>query len=343
MKDICIGILLVTTVVFGALSVHEQRKEHQAEATMAQLNQDVAALQNQVTQEKEHAANFREQLDEATANAEAKSAELAQVKSAALKTTDPEKAQKAAKPASSETKSGNSFGDMLQKPEMREMVKAQQKLVFSGMVDKNYAQLFANLGLSPEQSATLKDLVLKKMLVDAGMGVSLLGSDMDATKRADLLQQAKTEKDGINDQIKQFLGDDGYTQFQAYEKSQPERMGVNMFKDQLASGPNPLQPDQESQLIQALGEERQSFKVTTDFSDKSKFNGDFASTFTDEKIDQWKQESEQLDERYLLRAQSILSPDQVTAFKSYLVTQNQMQEAGLKMAGQMFGPKPAAK
>ena len=343
MKDICIGILLVTTVVFGGLSMFEQRKEHKAEVTIAHLNQDVATLQNEVSQEKEHAANFREQLDEATANAEAKSAELAQLKSAAMKTTDPEKGPKESKPSSSETKAGNSFGDMLQKPEMREMVKAQQKLVLSGMVDKNYAQLFANLGLSPEQSATLKDLVLKKMLVDAGMGVSLLGSDQDATKRADLLQQAKTEKDGINEQIKQFLGDDGYSQFQTYEKSQPERMGVNMFKDQLASGPSPLQPDQESQLIQALGEERQNFKFTTDFSDQSRLTSDFASTFTEEKIDQWKQEREQLDERYLLRAQSILSPDQVTAFKSYLVTQNQLQEAGLKLAGQMFAPKTAAK
>ena len=340
MKDICIGILLVTTVVFAALGVHEQRKEHKAEASIAQLNQDMATLQNQVTQEKEQAANFREQLDEATANAEAKSTELAQLKNAALKKPEAEKAAKEAKP---ETKAGNSFGDMLQKPEMKEMVKAQQQLVLSGMVDKNYAQLFASLGLSPEQSATLKDLVLKKMLVDAGMGVTLLGSDIDASKRADLLQQAKTEKDGINDQIKQFLGDDDYTQFQAYEKSQPERMGVSMFKDQLASGPNPLQPDQESQLIQALGEERQNFKFTTDFSDQSRLASDLASTFTEEKVDQWKQENEQLDERYLLRAQSILSPDQFTAFKSYLVTQNQMQEAGLKLAGQMFAPKPASK
>jgi len=116
-----------------------------------------------------------------------------------------------------------------------------------------------------------------------------------------------------------------------------------MFKDQLASGPNPLQPDQESQLIQALGEERQNFKFTTDFSDQSRLASDLASTFTEEKVDQWKQENEQLDERYLLRAQSILSPDQFTAFKSYLVTQNQMQEAGLKLAGQMFAPKTAAK
>jgi hypothetical protein len=50
-----------------------------------------------------------------------------------------------------------------------------------------------------------------------------------------------------------------------------------------------------------------------------------------------------LDERYLVRAQSILSPDQFTALKSYLNTQNQMQEAGFKLAGQMFAPKPAAK
>ncbi len=343
MKDICIGILLVTTLVFGGLSVSEQRKEHKAEATIAKLNEDVADLQNQVSQEKERTANFREQLDEATANAEAKSTELAQLKAAALKPDAASKPSKEAKPASPETKPASAFGDMLQKPEMKEMVKAQQKMVFSGMIDKNYEQLFKNLGLSPEQSATLKDLILKKMLVDSTMGVSLLGSDVDAAKRAELVQQAKTEKDGINDQIKQFLGDDAYAQFQTYEKSQPDRMGVNMFKDQLASGSNALQPDQETQLIQALGDERQNFKFTTDFNDQSKLNGDLGSLFTEERINQWKQEREQLDERYLLRAQSILSPDQFTAFKTYLNTQNQMQEASMKLAGQMFAPKTAVK
>jgi hypothetical protein len=339
MKDICIGILLVTTLVFGGLCLRQSSQEHKAAATIAELRQNVTTLEAQVKEEQHHANVFRDRLEEATADSEAKTAQLAQLQKTAVKTDVPADAAPATNTSKTESKTANAFGDMLQKPEVKEMVKAQQKMVFSGMVDKNYAGLFAQLGLTSEQASTLKDLVLKKFLVDSSMGVSLLGSDVDAAKRTEMVQQAKAEKDAINDQIHQFLGDDNYTQFQSYEKTQPDRMGVSMFKDQLASGPNALTPDQENQLVQVLGEERQSFKFTTDFSDQSKVGPDFASSLTEEKLNQWMQERGQLDERYLARAQTILSPDQMTSFKTYLSSQDQMAVAGLKLAGQMFAPK----
>jgi hypothetical protein len=166
-----------------------------------------------------------------------------------------------------------------------------------------------------------------------------MAGDMDGAKRAELLQQAKTEKDGFNDQIKQLLGDDIYTQFQAYEKTVPQRMSLSMFKDQQAAGAAPLSPDQENQLLTAINEETQNFKFTTDFSDQSKITADPASFFTDEKIAQFEQEREQLYEHYRERAANILSPVQLGPFAKFLDTQRDMQDAGMKMAAKLFGAK----
>jgi hypothetical protein len=96
--------------------------------------------------------------------------------------------------------------------------------------------------------------------------------------------------------------------------------------------------DQEQQLIQATTQERQNFKITTDFSDKSKFTGDFASTFTEDKMNGYFQELGQLNQQYLTRAQGILSPDQLTAFEEYLNNQQALQKAGMQMAAKMFAP-----
>lgn len=52
--------------------------------------------------------------------------------------------------------------------------------------------------------------------------MSMLSDDMDATKRAELAQQVKAANDAADAQIKEFLGDDNFAQFQDYDKSTSE-------------------------------------------------------------------------------------------------------------------------
>src|SRR6185295_8549906 len=215
------------------------------------------------------------------------------------------------------------------------MIKAQQKLAVGPLIEKNYAGLIASLHLSQDQAATLKDLITKKVLIDADMGTSMVTGEMDSDKRKELINQARAGKAAIDDQIKQFLGDQYYSQFKDYEKTQPQRTLVGGFKDQLGSGANAMSPDQEQQLLSAMNTERQAFQFTTDYSDQSKFTGDFSSYFTDEKLGQFEKESAQLAERYKTRAQGILSADQFTAYQHFLTTQQQMQQTAMKMAAKI--------
>jgi hypothetical protein len=320
-------VLLAVSLVLGSLCLTQNRKASEADARAAALAQNVAALEERLAQQETRATTLQSRLQDTRAKVVARADEVAQLE------------QVLTNRAETNAKSSNPLGEMFKNPEMKELIKTQQKTVFSGMIDKNYASLFSALNLNPQQSAALKDLIMKKTMVDAETGMSMMSSDQDATKRADAIKQSKADKDAINEEIKQALGEGGYAQFQTYEKSIPERMALSTFKDQQAAGATPLNADQESQLIQALTDERQNFKFTTDFYDQSKLTDDLASNFSEEKLNQFQQEREQLDRQYLSRASNILSPDLLGPFEKFLSDQGKMQNAAMKMAAQMFGSK----
>ncbi len=352
MKNLAIGILLITTAVFAGLYLQQSHNASEARNRGAELDQELKKASNIVAEKERKTASLREQLRRAESEVIVKAAALAQAE-ALTRTSTP------AQPASGVTPRGPGAGstnaaatspiasllkskavqDMLKSPEMRDMIKASQKAAISSMFDKGYGNIMADLHLSPEQSAALKDLIVQKQLAGADIGLSMVGEDMDSAKRAELMQQIKAQSDSYDAQIKQLLGDDSYAQFQAYEKTQAERTMVGNLKDQLGNGPTGLTPAQEQQLVDGLAQERQNFKFTTDLSDQSKFNGDFASFLSEEKVDQFLQELERLNQQYVNRAQGILSADQLGTFKKSLEGQLEMQKLGLKMASQLFAPK----
>ena len=335
MKNLIIAVLLITTLGFGALALKQQHQQKQAQSTIATLQENIADVESQLEQEQKQTSRLKNNLVETRTESVVKSSEVANLKEALTNET-----QAAASAATSNAPSP--MAQMFKSKDMRNLIRTQQKMVMGPLIEKSYGSLFNSLSLKPEQTAALKELMVKKSMVDAEMGVSLMAGDTDADKRKEMVKQAKDEKEGIDDQIKQFLGEDNFTQFQAYEKTVPERMAVNTFKDQQASGPGSLTPDQEDQLVKAMSEERQNFKFSTDFYDKSKIDyNDLASMFTEEKINQFEQEQNQLNQQYLARAQSILSAEQLSPFEKFLSNQGEMQRAGMKVAIQMFGAKKA--
>ena len=325
MKNIVIGILLIAVVVFGGLYLRQTRHTRQLQAGAEGQQQKIGTLQASLDEQEKQKRQLRDQLEASRAAAAA----------AESRTNPPPAPDQASTPTNA--KPANLLAEMFKNPEMKEMIKNQQKTALGAMIDKNYAGLFAALNLTPEQSAALKDLILNKQLNAADMGMSMLSDDLDAAKRAELAQQIKTTNEATDAQIKALLGDDAFAQYQAYEKSIGERMAVSGFSDQLGSGPMALAGDQEQQLIQTMTQVRQNFKFTTDYSDQSKFDGDFSSMFTEDKMNVFFQELDQLNQQYLAQVQGILSPDQLEAFKKYLNNQMTMQKAGMQMAAKMFG------
>jgi hypothetical protein len=233
-------------------------------------------------------------------------------------------------------KSASPMADMFTNPEMKDAMKS----MFRGTLDTFYAKLFASLHLTPEQTDALKDLMVQKQMAGTDIGASMFSNDMDAAKLKKLSDKAKSEMDATDAQIKQLLGDDNYAQYEAYEKTKMQRMAVSTFETQLAnSGLPALTDDQEQQLIQAMNEEQGNFKFTTDIPDKSKLSGDITSLFSGDNLKQYQQQQQQLNQRYMARAQSILSSDQLGVFEQSLASQLEMGYASMQMSMKMFAPK----
>ncbi len=85
----------------------------------------------------------------------------------------------------------HAVANMFKDPNMREMMKAQQKAAIGPILDRQYADLFKQLNLTPEQAAQAKDLIGKKMLAGTDVAMSLIDDSLDASQRADLMKQVK--------------------------------------------------------------------------------------------------------------------------------------------------------
>ena len=345
MKNLILGVLLIAALGLGALYFQQSRKAASAEAA---AQAQAAALQTQKQAEAQQAARLQEKLTETRADAAAKAIEAAQARNdlaASLTNLAQAQAKVTAVTAAgtlgtdaADAKPANPLAAMFNNPEMKELIRSQQKAVLGTMTEKNYGRFFAAAHLTPEQSTSLKDLIMNKQLAASEMGMSMFSGNLDEVKRADLVAQVKTSSDAADAQIKTLLGDDNYTQFQTYEKSIPERMQVSALKDQLGTGPLALTDDQEQQLVQAMAQQRESFKFANDPTDQTKLNADPTALFDETKLATRMQEMDKLNEQYLNTAKNILSPDQYKTFSSYLETQQTMQKAGLQMAAKMFAP-----
>jgi len=93
--------------------------------------------------------------------------------------------------------------------------------------------------------------------------------------------------------------------------------------------------DQEDKLIRAMHEERTNFQFSaTGFGDKQLPD---PSQFTPDRIAKLMDETAKLQDQYVTRAATILTPGQLEQFKANQKQQRAMQEMGMKMATKMFG------
>ena len=219
---------------------------------------------------------------------------------------------------------------MMKDPQMKEMIRAQQKMV----LDQMYGPMLKNLNRPENEVDALKDLLLQRQmaLVEAGMS-AMSGSE---TERKASVETTKTLKEDYDKRIKDLLGPQDYEVFQQYELTAPERMQLQMFKGSLPADAA-LTDQQESDLLAAMYEERKAVPPSSLMNNKAPD----PSQLTEENIAEALKQMEQLQKRYAERAAAILTPAQLEQFTKWQQQLSAMQAAGLKMASQMFGNKAA--
>lgn len=232
------------------------------------------------------------------------------------------------------------YAEMFKKPEMKQFVLEQQKAIFSTTIEKIYGPWLADIRATPEQTATVKRALMERMLAEVDFGMSMMSGEMDGDKKTELNEKFKAGREAISQQIKDALGNH-FSEFESYETTLPERVSVSAFRDETAGGPLAITGDQAARLTQAILEERQGFKFTLDLSASKE--AESTPPLTREKLEQYSRENEQLGQRYLARAQNILTPEQLGAFAEHLAKGRQSQNAIMQMNANLFAPKASGK
>ena len=188
------------------------------------------------------------------------------------------------------------WAKMVKEPATNETILRQQKEMLRIMTEENYAKLFAALQLAPDQTAALKDLLLRKKALGSEVGEAILAAGDDKAKLEEIVRQDKTNGEAIDVQIRQILGDERFSKLQEYDQTEPDRAAVGRFAEQLSGSSMPLTANQEQQLVQVTAEERKKFKFATVSVDHSKPTQDLAAMFTEERVSKLIEELARLDE-----------------------------------------------
>jgi hypothetical protein len=220
------------------------------------------------------------------------------------------------------------FAKIFKDPQMKEMMRAQQKM----MVGQMYGSLYKQLGLSPTDEEALKKLLEDRQMavMDAGLAV-MGGSGTDSKQTA---EDAKTLKTQFDKQIEDLLGPQAYSAFQQYDQTVTERTEVNLFKQSL-SADNALTDQQENDLVDAMYQARKTLPESSLLNSQTRD----PSQLTEDGIAQALKVQEQLQKQYADSAALILTPAQLDQFTKFQQQMTAMSAASIKMAAQMFGQK----
>ncbi|OGV72813.1 MAG: hypothetical protein A3K19_28470 [Lentisphaerae bacterium RIFOXYB12_FULL_65_16] len=208
------------------------------------------------------------------------------------------------------------FAKMMEKPEMREAMQAQQKVVLSML----YGNLFKKLNLTPEELDQFKDILVDRQM--AGMTMLQAGDKQD---RMTAMLEAQQQSESA---VKELLGEEQYKVYKDYEATVGERMQLSQLNQLLAEKAMPLDEAQQEELITLMVEERQKSNVASMKEQQAEWLNGMPS---DEMLNQQLLKQEELNKRVYERSAATLSVPQQAELKAFQAQQIQMQKLGIQM------------
>ena len=227
---------------------------------------------------------------------------------------------------------GKMLGNMLKDPEMRKAMEQQQRM---GM-DMVYGGLMKQLQLPPEQEKKFKDLLLAQQMENLSQAGAMF--DGDATDRAKVAQELATKRMENEEKIKELLGEEKFAEYQDYNQTMGERMMLEQF-----ARSTEISPEQNAQLLAIMREEKKNMQINLGNQAMDPTQDWQAVLASEDATERLFSQQREVNQRVLERAGQVLSSEQMEKFSEALKSQAAMQEAGMKMAQQMFGgnaPKP---
>ena len=339
MKNIIILFLTVTTISLAVVCVAQYRKSSGQQTQAAALQSQLEAASEQL--ETLHAAQKRadQQRHELMGQAEELAAQLQVQHLVETNVTAPAPpplapVSEVGKAADEKGGLGKMISKMMQDPTTKKFIQQQQRM----MMDQMYGPLVKQLGLTPEEATQFKDMLVDNGMKAAEKATSLFG-DSASTNRTEMLSSLTTEQKSFDDQVKALLGDDRYAQYKDYQQTVGERALLNQFKQQAGSDYNLSDPQSEA-LLAFMKEEKKNVAASTGLplGDSGQDPAKLQGLMADDKVEQYMQAQETINQRVYDRARTILSPDQLNTLGKFQTNQLQMARMGMGMMKTMFGP-----
>ncbi len=259
---------------------------------------------------------------------------LPETRESAISTaTEPE--PETSEPPPIEPETGNpmsAMADMMQDPAMLEMMKTQMR---TG-VEMLYDDVFDLMELDDVTRDAAMKILIERSMIEMEFGLAAMaGTEIPKDESAMMTTEMGDAHKASEDELKKILGTEQYEVFERYEMSQPERQLLKSLGPQLRSGGMPLSEEAEASLMDVMFEERLNLDYAVDFSDpKAAAN---PATMTKAHSDHYFKQQEQLHGKVLLRADSILSPEQTEVFRSILEQQRAFEKMSMEMGLKMLG------
>jgi hypothetical protein len=216
-------------------------------------------------------------------------------------------------------------------PEMKKSMKAQQALGIRMI----YGDLFKKLGLSPQESEQLADILAERQMEISGAAMAAMTADGEPDPN-----QSKKITDATqhyNEQLKATLGDANYAKFQDYEKTMGDRFMMQQYDGQFATAGAPLESAQREALLNIMQEERQKMPDSPFSQNNSNPQAQLNALQDPNAIDQFFAQQEELNSRVLARARQTLSADQIAAFVKIQQQILELQRSQMKMSQGLLG------
>lgn len=229
---------------------------------------------------------------------------------------------------------GEAMANMAKMPGMKELMKSQTKPI----IEKMYADLLDGLWqLNPEQRAKAIDALVEPMSEAQVGAMKMLQGGMTEEMKEELGKNAKAANEKRNEALKAIVNDpEKWALFTKYEESSGERMKLTQLRESLTTNDPALAltETQEEKLMNLMYKARKESNADVPFQQETRFD---LSLFTEEALKERQAKGQQMDERILAEASSVLKPDQLAVFKESLKSHRAMEQVSMDMARALFG------
>ncbi len=213
------------------------------------------------------------------------------------------------------TKFGSFFAKMMDDPETRRYIRDKEEAT----VGQIYEPLIKSLQMNPAEAAKFKELLTDKVVgVSEGSDPRMSLTNAVVNKENGAVVVASDEQ-SIEQQIKELVGEKRYAQYRSFQTSVPDRMRLNLFRQQLNSTDQTISDEQLEQLLEVIKEARQNLGVTAYAPPGTE--PALTGTVNNRQGEGIWQRQDGVNQHIYSRAQRFLSPRQFEAFTRFQTNQ----------------------